>query len=439
MSRGKNSQRRGPVFGGRRLAKAAAIAAVSALALTACGGGGEAAEGEGGKVTLRFTWWGSDSRADTTNKIIEAYEAQNPDVDIKGEYGDWSGYWDKLATQVASNEAPDIIQMDDKYLREYADRGALLDLEGVDVSKFDEGAVENGRTDDGMFGVTTGINAMVLMANPALFEEAGLELPDDTTWTWEDYAEITQQITEGVEGKYGATGPNEPAGLQIWLRQDGKSLTTDQGELGFEEADLESYFQHHLDLLKNGSYPQASVIAEDQSPGPDQSLTGTGGAALGMWWTNQLSALSGSAGVDLVPLRMPTHTGDSKDAGLWYKSSMLMSGSAQTEHPEEVKDFIDFFVNSQEAGELNLTDRGLPSNSDVREQVIGSLEGPDATSAEFIADIEDELGPQEAVPAMGFSELQDIIYRYELEVFFERQSPADAAKKAHQEMAAAIG
>ncbi|RZU62516.1 ABC transporter substrate-binding protein [Zhihengliuella halotolerans] len=424
---------------GRRLAQAAAIAAASAMALTACGGGGEADSGDDGKVELRFSWWGADARHQSTLEIIDAFEAENPGIEIKPEYGDWGGYWDKLATQVASGDAPDIIQMDDKYLREYGDRGALLDLEGVDVSQFDEGTIENGTTDDGLLGITTGINAMVLMTNPEIFEEAGVELPDDETWTWDDYAEITKEITENTDGKYGATGPNEPAGLQIWARQAGKHLIGDDGALGVDESDIEEYFQHHLDLVENGSYPGASIIAEDQSPGPDQSLTGTGVAAMGMWWTNQLTALSGSAGVDLVPLRMPSHTGDSSDSGLWYKSSMLMSGYSQSDHPEEVKAFIDFFVNSQEAGELNLTDRGLPSNGDVRESVVAQLEGQDAVSADFIADIEDELGAAEPIPAMGFSELQDIIYRYELEVFFGRQSPADAAKAARSEMENAIG
>ncbi|GHD06927.1 ABC transporter substrate-binding protein [Zhihengliuella salsuginis] len=426
---------------GRRLAKAAAIAAASTLALTACGGGGEAdaAGGGDGPVELRFSWWGSDARHQTTLEIIDAFEEAHPDIDIQPEYGDWGGYWDKLATQVASSDAPDIIQMDDKYLREYGDRGALLDLEGVDVSQFDEGTIENGTTEDGLLGITTGINAMVLMANPDIFAEAGVELPDDETWTWEDYADITREITENVDGKYGAAGPNEPSGLQIWARQADKHLISPEGGLGVEVSDVEDYFQHHLDLLENGSYPAASILAEDQSPGPDQSLSGSGLAAMGAWWTNQLTALSGSAGADLVPLRMPSQTGSSSDAGLWYKSSMLMSGYSQTDHPEEVKTFIDFFVNSQEAGELNLTDRGLPSNADVRENVVAQLEGQDAVSAEFIADIEDELGASEPIPAMGFSELQDIIYRFELEVFFKRLTPAEAAEAAYAEMEGALG
>ena len=413
------------------------MTAVAAMALTACGGGSNAS-GEDGDVVLRFSWWGSDARATTTNEIIKAFEEENPGIKIQGEYGDWSGYWDKLATQVASNDAPDIIQMDDKYLREYADRGALLDLSDVDTSKFEDVAVENGRTEDGVFGITTGINSFTLTTNPEILAEAGIEMPDDRTWTWDDYREITEKISAEVDGKYGAAAPNEPAGLQSWLRQGGKHLTTDEGVLGFEASDLSGYFQHHLDLMENGSYPGASGLAEDQNSGPDRSMTGTGTAAFGMWWSNQLGALSAASGVDLVPLRLPTHTGNPKDSGLWYKSSMLMSASARTKHPEETQKFIDYMVNSETAGQLNQMDRGLPANTEVRELVVAELDDLEALSARFVTELEEDLSGAEPIPPMGFSAIQDIAYRYELEVFFKRQTPDEAAQKAIAEMEAAI-
>jgi multiple sugar transport system substrate-binding protein len=96
------------------LPKAAAAAAVLSLALTGCGGAPQASSD--GPVTLRFSWWGSDTRHKMTEKLIAAFEAENPNINVEGEYGDWSGYWDKLATQVASQDAPDIIQMDAAYL-----------------------------------------------------------------------------------------------------------------------------------------------------------------------------------------------------------------------------------------------------------------------------------------------------------------------------------
>ncbi|WP_159611093.1 ABC transporter substrate-binding protein [Glutamicibacter sp. JC586] len=422
---------------GARLSKSVALLAVAALALSGCGGSGNA-DSSDGKTVLRFSWWGSDSRAQATNQIIEAFEAENPDIDVQGEFSDWSGYWDKLATQVASNDAPDIIQMDDKFLREYADRGALLDLTGVDVSKFEEVSITNGTTDDGLVGITTGINSFTLTANPKLLAEVGIEMPDDKTWTWDDYREITEKVSKESDGKYGAEAPNEPAGLQTWLRQDGKHLTGANGDLEFTAEDLTKYFQHHKDLLDGGTYPKASVLAENQNAGPDRSMTGTGVAAFGMWWSNQLGGLSAAVGSDLVPLRLPSHTGKAEDNGLWYKSSMMMSGYGRTKHPEEVKKFIDFMVNSPEAGKLNKMDRGLPANTDVRKEVVADLDSIETASAKFVTSLEKELKDTEAIPPMGFSAVQDVLYRYEMEVFFGRQSVSDAAQNAYKEIQAAV-
>lgn len=419
-----------------RITQLVAAAMVGAVALSACGADAtDDGDADGDQVTLRFTWWGADARVQATNEIIEEFEEQHPNITIDAEYGDWDGYWDQLATQSAGSDEPDIIQMDDKYLREYADRGALLELSDVDVSEFDEEAVDNGRTDDGLFGITTGINALALVANPAIFEEAGVEIPDDTTWTWDDFAEISAEISDSHDAAFGTNDPNEPGGFQVWLRQQGKHFTTEEGELGFDVDDAAEYFQYYVDMVGEG-IPGAAEISENQSAGPDQSLMGTGEAAMSPWWTNQLPALTEASGEELELLRFPSESGSAEENGMWYKSSMLLSGAASTEHPEEVITFIDFFVNSEEAAELNQMDRGLLGNNQVREHIRPDLEPADERVAEFIEDIEPEVEaqPGEPVPALGFSGLQDILYRYEIEVFFENQTPEEAAEDMMTEM-----
>ncbi|MFC7616461.1 ABC transporter substrate-binding protein [Actinokineospora soli] len=102
-----------------------ALAAAALLAVAGCGG---APSADGGPVTLRFTWWGSDARHTMTQRLIEAFEAEHPGIRVEGEFTGWGDYWDKLATTVAGGDAPDIIQQESRYVREYADRGALLDL-----------------------------------------------------------------------------------------------------------------------------------------------------------------------------------------------------------------------------------------------------------------------------------------------------------------------
>ncbi|MGO4433172.1 ABC transporter substrate-binding protein, partial [Paenarthrobacter sp. RAF9] len=288
----------------RRLRASALVAATAAavLALTACGGGSEAKSADG-KVELRFAWWGGDKRAQVTQAAIAAFEAENPNIKIKPEYGDWSGYWDKLATQVAANDAPDIIQMDEKYITEYSTRGALLDLSKykIDTSKLDAAALDAGKSEKGLTGIAAGINAATILANPAVFKAAGVALPDDKTWTWEDFERISAEVTaKSPKGTYGAAAyGTDEASLGVWLRQNGKSLYTDDGKLGFEPSDIAQWWSFLKELSEKKAVPSASEVVEAEAAPLDQSGLATGKNGLAFWWSNQLPALEKAAGGEL--------------------------------------------------------------------------------------------------------------------------------------------
>ncbi|MHA7298516.1 ABC transporter substrate-binding protein [Pseudarthrobacter raffinosi] len=427
----------------RRFRKTGVVAAVAAvvLALSACGGGASP-QSDGGPVELRFSWWGSDKRAQLTQAAIAAFEAENPNIKIKPEYGDWSGYWDKLATQVAANDAPDIIQMDEKYITEYSTRGALLDLSKyeIDTSKLDEAALNAGKSEDGLTGIAAGINAATILANPSVFKAAGVELPDDKTWTWEDFGRISAEVTEkSPKGTYGsaAYGTDE-ASLGVWLRQNGKSLYTSDGKLGFEPSDIADWWAFLKQLSEKKAVPSASEVVEAEAAALDQSGLATGKNGLAFWWSNQLPALEKAAGTDLQILRFPSTTGKAADAKLWYKASQFWSASSRTKHPEETAKFINFLANNTKAGEALLADRGVYPNSDVRAAIEPKLTPADIKVIKFIDQIKGELGEAPAPPPKGAGAIQEIVKRYTSEVLFNRLSTEEAGKKAVDEMKSAI-
>lgn len=422
-------------------ARTAGLLTVAGVALTACGGGGDAAGGDGGgDVTLRFSWWGSDQRTANTEEVIAAFEEEHPGITIEPEYSDFQGYWDKLATQTAGGDAADIIQMDLAYLREYAERGALLDITEVETEQIGDMLLEQGRSDGAQYGIPTGFASVAMIANASAFEQAGVELPDDTTWTWDDYAQVTQEIADSGDEMHGSMAPFEPvAGLQVWLRQHGADVTDDAGDLAMSSEDLVSYFEHLDQLAQDGTFPEASVIEEDRSAGVEQSLIATGGVGLIYGWSNLYPTVVGHAADDLELLRYPSSTGSAADNGMWHRASMFLSGSAETDHPEEVQEFIDFFVNSEASGLANLTDRGLPANAEVREAVLEELDGPEAEAAQFLEGIASEVSDPAPVPPQGAGELEDIMHRYQAELLFDRLTPEEAGEQAFAEIESAVG
>ncbi|MFC7404237.1 ABC transporter substrate-binding protein [Georgenia alba] len=428
----------------RRLAVAAL--ATCALGLAACGqseniaaqGGGE--EGaDGGQVQIRFSWWGSDSRHRLNEELIALFESEHPNIDVVPDYTDWSGYWDKLSTAVAAGDAPDVILQDERYLREYGSRGVLADLSehDIDTSAYDPAVLASGEFDGGLYGLSTGVNVYALMVNPRMLDEAGVELPDDATWSWEDFHRTATAVAENTD-HYGFQSHADTEQLTVWARQHGGDLFAENGDLGFDDAVLQQYWQDSLALQAAGAQPSASETIEVAEVGPEQSLLATGEGAFGAWWTNQLTAVEDAAGEPIQLVRWPGET-QFEQPGTWLKSSMLLSMSATTAHPQEAASFIDWMNNSVEAGEVILSDRGLPSNLDVREAIMDDLSESERRAAEFITDLQDEVAAPPPVPPVGASEVSEALGRHNEDVLFQRVTPGEAAAAFRAEAESILG
>ncbi|OFT49562.1 sugar ABC transporter substrate-binding protein [Brachybacterium sp. HMSC06H03] len=421
------------------LASPLALLALSSCGPNVAGGGGDEADG-----ALRFTWWGNATRDELTRKALAAYEEVAPDVSLSAETGDWSGYWDKLATQVAGGDTPDILQMDEGYLAEYSSRGILADLAeaSIDTAGIDPDALEAGRVDGGLFALNAGINAPVLLANPAVFEEAGVEMPDDTTWTWDDLVDIATRISESTaEGTFGvqqfaaAGGPP----LTVFLRQLGAERFSADGGIGFTAEQLAQWWEFTLRLQDSGAAPEASVAVEEAGQTVDQTLFAVGRCALQAQWSNQAVTFDNALGGTVKALRMPSHAGSAAEAGLWYKASMYFSVSATAKDPETAAAFVDWMVNSPDAGKILLAERGVPANLEVRDAIREDLSDADRKAVDFIEAIAEELGDPPPLTPPGGGAVDDGITRRAEDVLFERSTPAEAAQAVVDEAPVLLG
>ncbi len=412
-----------------------ALAATTALMLTACvrsGGGTDAATLSDEPVTLTFTWWGNDLRTAATNEVIAAFEKENPNITIEGQFSDWVGYWDKLATATAANDTPDIMQMDEKYIATYGERGALLDLNGtgdaIDLSDFPESALATGEIDGGRYGIPTALNSQAIVVNPDLFEQAGVALPDDRDWTWEDFTTLGAQLSAGGGGdSFGVqTWGFEDGSLRTWARQAGDALYTD-GEVSIETETVKDWFEYMLAMVDDGVMPPASTVVEKLSAGQAESMTATNRAGMATWWNSQLTALADSSGAPLRIMRVPTPDGGA-DGSAYYKTSMFWSVSSRTEHPAEAALFLDFLANSETAGDIMLTERGVPANEKIREHIKPKLSPNDVSVVEFLDDLADGIGEVEPVTPAGASAMEGLLSPFTEQVLFGQATPAQAAE-----------
>ncbi|MFE3449245.1 ABC transporter substrate-binding protein [Nonomuraea sp. NPDC059194] len=421
-----------------RSVKTVALLAAAVLTLTACGGdAGSSAGTADGKVKLRFSYWGSDSRQKLTEQAIAAFEKKNPTIDVVGEFSDWPSYYESLATKVAANDAPDVMTIEIRGLAEYAGRGALADLTGkVDTADLDQGVLASGNLDGKQYAIPTGVNVWTMMANKAAVEKAGQQLPDDKTWTWDDYIGLAEKISKSGDGSvYGTEYTFNPANLTVFAAQRGEKFYAD-GRIGLTPDTLKAWWATFIKLQETKGSPDAAKMAEIAAAGQEQSLIATNKGAFGMWWSNQLGAMSKSSGSELTLLRLP-RLADAATSGMFLQPAMFWSASSRSEHQAEAHKFIDFLLNDPEAGGILLSDRGLPVNAKVLEAVKSKLPAADQQTLTFLDAVKSELTPV-VVPPKGGSKMEDIIKRYSEAVTSGQQSPDEAAAKLLEEANAAI-
>ncbi|MFC4015785.1 extracellular solute-binding protein [Nonomuraea purpurea] len=412
---------------GKKIWSAALLATAMLAATAACGSGsGESADG---KIKLRFSYWGSGARQKMTDEAIAKFEAKNPTIDVEGEISDFPSYYDTLSTKVAAKDAPDIMALEIRALREYAERGTLADLAAkVNTADMDDKVLTTGVIDGKQYAIPSGVNAFSMVVNPGLAKQAKVTLPDDGSWTWEDFVELSSKVTSGSGGKVTGTQLTwNPAYLQIYAAQKGEQFY-DGNKLGISPQTLKDWWVITQNLIKTKGSPAAAKSSEIYDVGIEETLIGTNTGATSMIWSNVLGAATKASGQTLELLRMPKIEG-ATTGGMFLQPAMFYTASSTSEHAAEAAKFIDFMVNDPEAGQIILSDRGLPANAKVLSAVSDKLPDADQKTMAFVDKIRGELVESPAAPPKGSSAMEDVIRRYTEEVVFGRMTPDEAAQK----------
>jgi multiple sugar transport system substrate-binding protein len=405
----------------------------SSLLLADCG---PSARSSSTSNEVSFTFWGPSFYQEFTAQMVEAFNKAQPDVDVALQPSEWDGYWDKLATQVAGGTPADVINMDGKFIAEYSGRGVLADLEslpGLDLSAIDDSDLDAGRVDGVLTGLSTGTNAWVIVVNPALFEEAGVDLPDDTTWTWDDFQDIARRISDSGVAT-GVSGGASYADLTIFLRQKGEDLWADDG-MGCTAESLAAWYQLYLDLQESGATLSADAATEDGSVALEQNAFSTARSAMSWTWTNQLQSVRDAAGSqDISMRRPPSFAGSASENGLFKKATMYWSIAAASQNSEQAAQLVDFLVNDPAAQAIQLLNRGVPSNPAAIEAMGDALTDTDQEVVDFLTAITPELGAAPAVQPMGTADAQNTFTRLLSEVRFGTITPKEAAEQTLAEV-----
>lgn len=157
-------------------------------------------------VTIQYWHTHSDAEAAQLEKVIAAFEAANPGITVEATRYAYNDYKTALLTAISSGAVPDVARLDIAWVSEFADQGALTQLDG-NLPDFDNiikdtfpGPLSTNFWKDHYYGMPLDTNTQVLLWNKSLFEAAGITTPPATM---EEFAKVACQLTDAAKKQYG--------------------------------------------------------------------------------------------------------------------------------------------------------------------------------------------------------------------------------------------
>ncbi|WP_345961389.1 extracellular solute-binding protein [Streptomyces sp. BRB040] len=160
------------------------LALLSALVLgaglTACSSSGDSASDGAGGSTALDVWLMRDSVSAEFQKEFETgFEKAHPGIDLKIQIQEWEGIGEKVTAALASNDAPDVIEVGNTQVAQYAQSGGLTDFSDrvaeLGGDAWLEGLAEPGSYDGKQYGIPYYAANRVVIHRTDLFEQAGVD------------------------------------------------------------------------------------------------------------------------------------------------------------------------------------------------------------------------------------------------------------------------
>ncbi|WP_265521131.1 ABC transporter substrate-binding protein [Oerskovia flava] len=423
------------------------MTAALALTLTACSGddgGSDTPPAAEGPVTLTLAGWSLSSTPEFQT-LADAFNEENPDVTVEvQEYAAGDDYDTQMTADLAAGTAPDVYVLKNlKNFFTYQSGGQLLDVSEV-TGALDPstGGLDAYEADGASYAVPYRQDSWVLYYNQDMFDEAGVDQPDGS-WTWDDYEQAANDLTDGLEGDARGTYQHswQSTVQGFALAQSGGALDT--ADYGY----LEPFYDRVLDLQDSGAQVDFGTITTNSLT--YQAEFGTQKAAMlpmGSWYVATLIAQQASGEADefawgLAPIPQVDSSTTGTDATpvtFGDPTGLGINAGIDEEKIQAAQDFLAFAAG--EGGANALAEIGITPallGDDVVDTYFG-LEGMPTDDLTRFAFSTHETLPENPVGA-STAIVQNILGDLHSAVMSESTSVADAISEAEARAANEAG
>jgi multiple sugar transport system substrate-binding protein len=152
---------------------------------------------------------------------LERVDQAHPEFTVAIEEVPQGSEVEKVTTQLAADDLPDLLRVQGLTAQQWIRRGAFLELSGraqsagIDVADFYSGPLDQFRFDDKLWGIPDTASPEVVFFNRAMFEAAGIDEPTDD-WSYDDMRAAAITLTLDDEGRHAGEPGFDAGSIVQW-------------------------------------------------------------------------------------------------------------------------------------------------------------------------------------------------------------------------------
>lgn len=216
-----------------------------------------------GTTVVRF--WAMGREAEVVGELLRDFEREHPGIRVELQQIPWTAAHEKLLTAFAADGLPDVCQLGNTWIAEFATLDALEPVQGrvdaspvIDQDDYFPGIWATNVVDGQLRGVPWYVDTRLLFYRKDLLAEAGIDTPPRTWAEWERAMEAI--VRAGPPGRHAVLLPVnefEPP-LSFALQTGDPLLREDDGRGNFSGPGFRKALAFYARIFENGWAPRVS-------------------------------------------------------------------------------------------------------------------------------------------------------------------------------------
>jgi multiple sugar transport system substrate-binding protein len=235
------------------------------LTLAGCGGSSGSGDSESkatgpvadpsSPVTISFASWIGSTKE--MKALTKTFEKKHPNINIQFRNVPADSMTQKLTTQLAGNNPPDVAYVDGSAVASFAAREALVNLDNytsrskvVKPDDYVKAFRQFSTYDNHLYGLPIDGESTALFYSTDMFKEAGIEAPPTT---WDELQADAKKLTDPAKKRYGYA-MFAPEAAYYWYpflwQAGGEILSKDGKKVLFDSEDARKAAEFYVGLTK---------------------------------------------------------------------------------------------------------------------------------------------------------------------------------------------